>query len=769
MVDGAGPAAGTSCAEVLGLMSAAEEEFEGPGTQRASLEDLEMDSVSTMRPMATQAVFRPHFDDSDSTFVGTADTEPEDIGTTMTRALSPTRRLGGGLVEIPRIREIDPLSALMTNPVVAESKRFCWNCGRPVGRSSADGRALSEGWCPHCGSAYSFLPQLVSGDMIADQYEIKGCIAHGGLGWVYLAFDHNVNERPVVLKGLVHSGDAEAQKIAMAERQFLAEVTHPGIVKIYNFVEHPDQQGNPVGYIVMEYVGGKSLKQARSDKLPVAEGIGYMLEILPALGYLHSIGLTYNDLKPENIMITEDQLKLIDLGAVSRINSFGYLYGTPGYQAPEIVRTGPTVATDIYTVGRTLAALTLSLRTRKGRFVQGLPEDDPVLTEYDSFHRLLRRAIDPDPRRRFGSAEEMTSQLLGVLREVVAQDSGMPRPGLSTVFSPTRSTFGVDLLVAHTDVYLDGQVHSEKLTAQEIVKALPVPLVDPTDVGAAVLSASVLSQPVQTLDQLRAARHGALDSEGIDLSESVELPLMEVRALLDLGDVAKATRKLDDLAGRVGWKWRLVWFRAVSQMLTADYDSATKHFTEVLDTVPGELAPKLALAATAELAGNADERKFYNTVWCSDNGVISAGFGLARAQSAAGDRNAAVRTLDKVPATSRHFTTARLTSAVTLLSGRSMNEITEQHIRDAARRVEALPDSEPRVLQIRALVLGTAMDWLADNTASTNHILGFPFTEHGLQLGVEASLRGLARVAPTQAHRYALVDLANSVRPTSTF
>ena len=190
----------------------------------------------------------------------------------MTRALSPTRRLGGGLVEIPRVPAIDPLAALMTNPVVAESKRFCWNCGRPVGRSSADGRALSEGWCPHCGSAYSFLPQLVPGDMVADQYEIKGCIAHGGLGWVYLAFDKNVNERPVVLKGLVHSGDAEAQTIAMAERQFLAEVTHPGIVKIYNFVEHADKHGNPVGYIVMEYVGGTSLKQARGDKLSGRRG-----------------------------------------------------------------------------------------------------------------------------------------------------------------------------------------------------------------------------------------------------------------------------------------------------------------------------------------------------------------------------------------------------------------------------------------------------------------------------------------------------------------
>ncbi|SEH50511.1 serine/threonine protein kinase [Mycolicibacterium rutilum] len=747
------------------------EEFddEGPGTQPASFDDMGMDSVSTVRPMATQAVFRPQFDDDDDGMsAGTGDTEPQDHSTT-TRALSRTRRLGGGLVEIPRVPAKDPLEALMTNPVVAESKRFCWNCGRPVGRSHGGAPAQSEGECPHCGSPYSFLPQLNPGDMVADQYEIKGCIAHGGLGWVYLAFDHNVNERPVVLKGLVHSGDAEAQKIAMAERQFLAEVTHPGIVKIYNFVEHADKHGNPVGYIVMEYVGGTSLKQAKGEKLPVAQAIGYMLEILPSMGYLHSIGLTYNDLKPENIMITEEQLKLIDLGAVSTINSFGYLYGTPGYQAPEIVRTGPTVATDIYTVGRTLASLTLKLRTRKGRYVDGLPEDDPVLAEYDSFGRVLRRAIDPDPRRRFGSADEMSGQLLGVLREVVAKDTGSPKPGLSTVFSPTRSTFGIDLLVAHTDVYLDGQVHSERLTAQEIVKALPVPLVDPTDVGAPVLSASVVSQPVQTLDQLRAARHGALDSEGIDLSNSVELPLMEVRALLDLGDVAKATRKLEDLAERAGWAWRMVWFKAVSELLTADYDSATKHFTEVLDTMPGELAPKLALAATAELAGAADAGKFYNTVWSTDNGVISAGFGLARAQSAAGERDAAVKTLDKVPAMSRHFTTARLTSAVTLLSGRSSSEITEQQIRDAARRVEALPDTEPRVLQIRALVLGTAMDWLADNSASTNHILGFPFTEHGLQLGVEASLRALARVAPTQAHRYALVDLANSVRPTSTF
>lgn len=247
---------------------------------------------------------------------------------------------------------------------------------------------------------------------------------------------------------------------------------------------------------------------------------------------------------------------------------------------------------------------------------------------------------------------------------------------------------------------------------------------------------------------------------------------MEVRALLDLGDVAKANRKLEDLAERVGWRWRLVWYKAVSEMLTGDFDSAAKHFNEVLNTFPGELAPKLALAATAELAGTSDELPFYETVWHTDNNIISSSFGLARAQSVEGERAAAVSTLDQVPIGSRHFITARLTSVVTLLSGRSSHELTEADIRDAARRVEALPDTEPRVLQIRALVLGTAMDWVAEHPGqpvSAGHILGFPFTQHGLRQGVEASLRSLAKVATSQAHRYALVDMANRVRPTSTF
>jgi serine/threonine-protein kinase PknG len=89
-------------------------------------------------------------------------------------------------------------------------------------------------------------------------------VAHGGLGWIYLARDRNISDsgadRWVVLKGLINTGDPDAMAAAMAERRFLVEVDHPNIVKIHDFAQHPDPKtGEVVGYIVMEYVGGRSL------------------------------------------------------------------------------------------------------------------------------------------------------------------------------------------------------------------------------------------------------------------------------------------------------------------------------------------------------------------------------------------------------------------------------------------------------------------------------------------------------------------------------
>jgi serine/threonine protein kinase len=92
----------------------------------------------------------------------------------------------------------------------------------------------------------------------------------------------------------------------------------------------------------MEYVGGKSLKQILQDaravggSVPVAHAIAYAIEVLPALGYLHDRGLVHCDFKRDNVIQTEEQLKLIDMGGVRGIDGDGPIYGTIGYQAPEI-------------------------------------------------------------------------------------------------------------------------------------------------------------------------------------------------------------------------------------------------------------------------------------------------------------------------------------------------------------------------------------------------------------------------------------------------
>ncbi|MEV5648336.1 tetratricopeptide repeat protein [Nocardia sp. NPDC052254] len=702
------------------------------------------------------------------------------------RTRPTNRRLGAGLVPITTVPQLDPLQAVLADPVVAEGRRYCWRCSRPVGRSTPAQAASPVGICENCGAPYDFRPYLRPGDSVRDQYEIQGCIAHGGLGWIYLAIDRNVSDRWVVLKGLLHGGDAEAQAVAVAERQYLAELAHPSIVKIHNFVEHPGPDGTPIGYIVMEYVGGRSLRDLldsrRPQRLPVPEALAYVLEILPALEYLHSLELDYNDLKPDNIMVTEDQVKLIDLGAVAPFDSYGNLYGTKGFQAPEIAQTGPTAATDLYTVGRTLAVLTVDMPMAGGRYLDGIPdpESEPILARHEFLHRLLLTATDPDPDRRFHSARVMTTQLAGVLREILATESGTEHPQLSTVFSPPRTSFGTEELIGQTDVYADGVVRGRNLSAHAIAAALPVPLIDPGDPSAALLAGTVHSEPEHALDAVRDARRRAESAPGgAPPGFATESLLAEIRIHLDLDETVAARDLLDRMGDH---DWRRHWFLGLIALRERDYERAYARFDEVLAALPGEIAPKLALAATAELVlqhwDSPDPtqwreyaEKFYTTVWRTDRGVVSAAFGLAR-QLAADDRVPdAVAALDEVPAASRHYTEARLTAILLLLTARSVDELTESDLYVAADRLQALPTAEHRVAQMRVLILGTALAWLqAGHTPERGATLfGRSLRERELRRGIESGLRGLARGAPGRAHRYALIDLANAIRAKSWF
>ncbi|WP_444875598.1 tetratricopeptide repeat protein [Streptomyces mayonensis] len=384
-------------------------------------------------------------------------------------------RLGAGLVEVPEVPRPDPRRMVMEHPEVPERKRFCSrsDCGGPVGRSRGERVGRTEGFCTKCGHPYSFVPKLKAGDVVHGQYEVAGCLAHGGLGWIYLAVDKAVADRWVVLKGLLDTGDQDAMAAAISERRFLAEIEHANIVRIYNFVEHLDQRtGSLDGYIVMEYVGGKSLKElanarrspdGRRDPLPVEQACAYGIEALEALAHLHNRKLLYCDFKVDNAIQTEDQLKLIDMGAVRRMDDEeSAIYGTVGYQAPEVADVGPSVASDLYTVGRTLAVLTLDFQGYTTVYADSLPDPDTVevFRRYESFYRLLVRATDPDPARRFASAQEMAEQLTGVLREVVSLQTGRARPAVSTLFGP-------EVRVTDTELFprLDGEV--SRLGARE--------------------------------------------------------------------------------------------------------------------------------------------------------------------------------------------------------------------------------------------------------------------------------------------------------------
>lgn len=744
-----------------------------------------------------------------------------------TSAKGARTRLGAGLISLPEIPPSDPLSQVMTRPEVSERKRFCGNsdCGAAVGRSRSGQQGRTEGFCTRCGHPYSFIPKLKAGDVVHGQYEIAGCLAHGGLGWIYLAIDKAVADRWVVLKGLLDTGDQDAMEAAISERRFLAEIEHSTIVRIYNFVEHLDPRtGSLDGYIVMEYVGGKSLKdiansrrtpEGRRDPLPVEQACAYGIEALDALGHLHSRNLLYCDFKIDNAIQQADQLKLIDMGAVRRADdNESTTYGTVGYQAPEVAEAGASVASDLYTVARTLAVLTFDFPGYTTIYRDSLP--DPahveVLHGNESFYRFLVRGTDPDPQRRFASAEEMSEQLTGVLREVVALRTGQPRPALSALFGPELGVVDSELVPAPANAVSrlgararhagwrrwgsrrptralgppatapvpaarppgsppgsprSGVSRTLPVRVRETALALPVPRVDPDDPNAGFLAGLMASAPSDLLTALRAAP-----------TDSLECRLRELRAHLELtsdGAGPQARKALSDLTADHADDWRVVWHRGLVGLVTEDWETAALSFDALYDAFPGEVAPKLALGVCAEVLGQLDNAAdYYELVWATDPSHVSAGFGLARVRLAAGDRERAVQALESVPGTSVHYSAAQVAAVRARLRQREPTEPLLPDLHDAGRRVARLRDDglEPALgEQLSCEVLGSALDWVLAGRvgeyppAGDQRLLDCPLDETGLRLGLEHSYRRLAWLVTSSTERIDLVEAANRFRP----
>ena len=663
------------------------------------------------------------------------------LGTSSTRLRGA--RLGAGLTTIPTVPAVDASAAIMENPTVAEEKRTCPSCGSPVGRSRDGQPGRTEGFCAKCRNPFSFTPKLAPGDLVGGQYEVAGCLAHGGLGWVYLARDRNVSDRWVVLKGLLNSGDADALAAAIAERQFLAQVEHPLIVEIYNFVTHEG-----AGYIVMEYVGGTSLKSllksrmqaagGRYDPLPTDQAIAFIIEILPAFQYLHDLGLVYCDFKPENIIQVGDAVKLIDLGGVRRLDDLdSAIYGTVGYQAPEVPEVGTSVASDIFTIGRTLLVLAMEFRGYQSTYLASLPpvSETPLFQKHDSLYRLLAKACAPDPADRFASADELRVQLLGVLREVVSD-----RPGAGAAVHSTSSL-----------LFEIPAVSDETLDWRE----LPGLKIDESDPMRGWLHTVSIEEPVARLEALKEAPEA-----------SPEVLLATAGAALNAGRLEVVDTVVAEMLNTDPWEWRAVWVSGLAALAREDAPAAQAAFNAVYGQVPGELAAKLALALACEASGELDvAESLYTTCARTDASYIAASaFGLARIRSRRGDVDGAISALDLVPPTSRAFTLARRKRAGLLAdSGRGLPALAE-----AMSSIDSLTIDATDRATLFVTVLDAALREVRDKGSQPQILIGgLPAAEPSLRSGLEAAYRELASHAKTREDRVQLVDRANSVRAWS--
>ncbi|MDR0417736.1 MAG: protein kinase [Propionibacteriaceae bacterium] len=654
--------------------------------------------------------------------------------------------LGAGLTHVPEQPAVDPASAILANPVIPEDRRNCPSCGAPVGRAGEGGAGRLEGFCPQCRQPYSFTVKLQPGELVAGQYEVRGPLAYGGMGWIYLAQDRNVSNRWVVLKGLLNVGDDSAQASAIAEQRFLAEVQHPLIVEIFNFVTHRN-----AAYIVMEFVNGRSVKQVLKDRLnahggtydplPLDQACAVILGVLPAFDYLHHRGLLYCDFKPDNLMQIADTVKLIDLGGVRRADDdVSPIFGTVGFQAPEVATAGCSVASDIYTIGRTLMVCCAEVRGYQSTYQHSLPPPDQLgaLGRSDALYRLIAKACAPVAADRFGSVEEFRTQLLGVLRQLV----GTARGGAAT------QTAASELFEAPT-------IAADAFDWTQLPRLKP-DVLDPAYDWVAGLAGLTAAHRLRALANPPAV--------------TPEVLLAASWSALAVGDHALVARHVETLLAADPWDWRAAWMAGLSALVQGHWEDAQTYFNAVFGQTPGELAPQFVLAVACEMGQQpAVAEGLYAACAATDQGYLTAAsFGLARIRAqrrtpegALADLDGVLTALAMIPPTARGYLEAhRLAATYLVNSGQGLADL--QRALDASRAARLDPVSQAKVdVQVYQRALALAPPHRATGPARLGDT---PFSGPAIRRKLEETLRTWAKLEQDPARRTQLTEEANRTR-----
>jgi len=282
------------------------------------------------------------------------------------------------------------------------------------------------------------------GALLGSRFEVVAALGSGGLAEVFSARDRATGSE-VALKAL-HPHYAQ---VAVVRERFRREVAiarrldHPGIVRVYDLHEH---EGRP--FISMELLSGQPLSQRiRESPLPVALARRVAQEICLALGAAHRAGVVHRDLKPQNVFLAQDgAVKVLDFGLArmrgqSPLTASSAAMGTPGYIAPEVLAGEPADArSDIYSLGATFYEM-LTARRAFGASdpVEVARQQREPLPSARAFNQdvgeaeeaILRRALAPDPERRFLDCGQFLRALAG---EPVPGPPASPPPMTSGEF-----------------------------------------------------------------------------------------------------------------------------------------------------------------------------------------------------------------------------------------------------------------------------------------------------------------------------------------------
>jgi serine/threonine-protein kinase len=275
-----------------------------------------------------------------------------------------------------------------------------------------------------------------------EHYQLIAKLGQGGMATVYKAYDTRL-ERDVAIK-VVRKESIPPEQLERILKRFereakaLAKFIHPNIVPVHDYGEF---QGAP--FLVMAYLPGGTLKERIGQPLPVQTALRYVIPIAGALGYAHQRGVIHRDVKPSNILTTEDgALMLSDFGiaqileeATTQLTATGMGVGTPEYMAPEQWQGKATAASDQYALGVVLFELLTGQKPYSAEtplavalkvMSEPLPRPSDLVPEIpEDVEKVLYKALARDPQDRYEDMEVLR-KALGIM---IAVSSDSPLKG----------------------------------------------------------------------------------------------------------------------------------------------------------------------------------------------------------------------------------------------------------------------------------------------------------------------------------------------------